>query len=122
VKKRSPRKKTPGARKGSRESLHRGDDIEKFTDDEVRAMAHAIVDSLCGPAAEPVRPTKPATCPACGAGDVLRCVPSSPSGEPPLADDEIMAFGDCLQGDEPAWVCRVCDHTWGRFLEVTSGT
>jgi hypothetical protein len=91
------------------------------TSEEIREMALAIVDSLCAPATEPVRPPKPTACPACGAGDVLRCVPGGPGG-PPLATDEIIAFGDVLQGDEPAWACRACDHTWGKFLEVTNGS
>ena len=64
------------------------------------------------------RESKPPKCPKCGGSKVVRVVYGRPSSElTEMAERrEVVLGGCCVNGDEREWVCRECNHDFGRLL------
>ncbi len=56
-------------------------------------------------------------CPRCGAHETVPIVYGHPSAEAFEAAerDEIVLGGCVVTPDLPIWLCRACDHRWGRL-------
>jgi hypothetical protein len=58
------------------------------------------------------------TCPNCGSARVTRIIYGLPTAElirEAEVRHDIALGGCCIAGDDPVWLCRECEHAWGRL-------